>query len=134
MHYQLNSPPCIAELVDGEYVVINLDSGKYYNIVGLGAQVFQYLTLGVPDSALLSAMAEDNSFSLQLDQFISQAVDEGLLKDVLIAETLELPEPLLDKALSIETLTINVYTDMQELLVLDPIHEVDEAQGWPNKA
>jgi hypothetical protein len=25
------------------------------------------------------------------------------------------------------------YTDMQELLLLDPVHEVDEA-GWPNKA
>lgn len=134
MHYQLNSPPCIAELVDGEYVVINLDSGKYYNIVGLGAQVFQYLTLGVSVTALLSAMAEDNSVSLQLDQFISQAVDEGLLKAAVIAETSELPEPLLDKALGTETLTINIYTDMQELLVLDPIHEVDEAQGWPNKA
>ena len=24
------------------------------------------------------------------------------------------------------------FTDMQELLILDPIHEVDEA-GWPNK-
>lgn len=134
MHYQLNSPPCIAELVDGEYVVINLDSGKYYNIVGLGAQVFQYLTLGVSVPALLSAISEDNSFWLQLDQFISQAVDEGLLKAVVIAETSDLPKPVLDKALGIETLTINVYTDMQELLVLDPIHEVDEAQGWPNKA
>lgn len=134
MHYQLNSPPCIAELVDGEYVVINLDSGKYYNIVGLGAQVFQYLTLGVSVSALLSAMSEDSSFSLQLDQFISQAVDEGLLKAALIDETSELPKPVLDNALGIETLAINVYTDMQELLVLDPIHEVDEAQGWPNKA
>lgn len=134
MHYQLNSPPCIAELVDGEYVVINLDSGKYYNIVGLGAQVFQYLTLGASVTALLSAMSEDSSFSLQLDQFISQAVDEGLLKAALIDETSELPKPVLDKALGIETLAINVYTDMQELLVLDPIHEVDEAQGWPNKA
>lgn len=134
MHYQLNSPPCIAELVDGEYVVINLDSGKYYNIVGLGAQVFQYLTLGVPVSALHLAMSEDNSVLSQLDQFISQAVDEGMLKAAVIADTLELPKPVLDKALGIETLTINVYTDMQELLVLDPIHEVDEAQGWPNKA
>ena len=25
------------------------------------------------------------------------------------------------------------YTDMQELLLLDPVHEVDEV-GWPNKA
>src|SRR4051794_38301552 len=27
---------------------------------------------------------------------------------------------------------LNKYTDMQELLLLDPVHEVDEA-GWPSK-
>jgi hypothetical protein len=26
---------------------------------------------------------------------------------------------------------LNKYTDMQDLLLLDPIHEVDE-RGWPN--
>src|SRR5262249_36274696 len=28
---------------------------------------------------------------------------------------------------------LSTYTDMQELLLLDPIHEVDEA-GWPTQA
>jgi hypothetical protein len=28
---------------------------------------------------------------------------------------------------------LNKYTDMQELLLLDPVHEVSEA-GWPSKA
>jgi hypothetical protein len=28
---------------------------------------------------------------------------------------------------------LSAYTDMQELLLLDPIHEVDES-GWPNSA
>ena len=27
---------------------------------------------------------------------------------------------------------LSSYTDMQELLLLDPIHEVDES-GWPNR-
>ena len=31
------------------------------------------------------------------------------------------------------TADLGKYTDMQELLLLDPVHEVDEA-GWPNRA
>jgi hypothetical protein len=27
---------------------------------------------------------------------------------------------------------LEVYTDMQDLLLLDPIHEVDEEAGWPS--
>ncbi len=28
---------------------------------------------------------------------------------------------------------MNKYTDMQDLLLLDPIHEVDETKGWPTR-
>lgn len=132
MRYQFKSPPCIAELVDGEYVVINLDSGKYYNMVGLGAQVFQCLLEGVSVSALQSAVANEG-FASNLNRFITHALDEGLLHPVDSNDTTELI-PRLDNSAGIETLTINVYTDMQELLGLDPIHEVDSAQGWPTKS
>jgi len=27
---------------------------------------------------------------------------------------------------------LEVYTDMQDLLLLDPIHDVDETVGWPS--
>jgi hypothetical protein len=30
------------------------------------------------------------------------------------------------------TLVLHRYTDMQDLIVLDPIHDVDET-GWPNR-
>ena len=33
--------------------------------------------------------------------------------------------------LSFEAPILHKYTDMQDLLLLDPIHEVDEA-GWPS--
>lgn len=132
MRYQLKSPPCIAELVDGEYVVINLDSGKYYNIVGLGAQVFQRLVEGFSVSALVSAISGEG-FAQALNGFITQAVDEGLLQHVDLNDAID-SIPSLDKSADLKTLTINVYTDMQELLGLDPIHEVDSAQGWPAKS
>jgi hypothetical protein len=27
---------------------------------------------------------------------------------------------------------LGVYTDMQEFMLVDPVHQVDEAAGWPH--
>lgn len=132
MIYQLKSPPCIAELVDGEYVVINLDSGKYYNIVGIGAEVFKLLSEGVAVSSLLALCSGNAAFAKALHDFIALAVSEDLLKEVDSSKFSDIPLPVIDVSAGLESLSINVYTDMQELLGLDPIHEVDTAQGWPH--
>jgi len=29
---------------------------------------------------------------------------------------------------------VEVYSDLQDLIVLDPVHEVDYATGWPRRA
>lgn len=133
MSFQLKSPPCIAEIVDGEYVVINLDTGKYYNMVGLGAEVFELLIGGAPKSALLSLVCSDGDFAPKLDDFIAVAVEEGLIQQIDVSAS-GLPLKSINLTGDLESLTIKVYTDMQELLGLDPIHEVDPAQGWPNQA
>ncbi|MBU3670871.1 MAG: hypothetical protein FGM17_09160 [Polynucleobacter sp.] len=134
MIYQLKSPPCIAELVDGEYVVINLDSGKYYNIVGVGAEVFKSLTEGVKVSSLLESCCGNAAFAKALHDFIELAVSENLLKEVDSLQSTDVPLPIIDLSSGLESLSINVYTDMQELLGLDPIHEVDVDQGWPHQS
>lgn len=131
MIYQLKTPPCIAELVDGEYVVINLDTGKYFNMVGLGAQVFEALIGGASVSALMAA-GDGEVFVKNLETFLALALEEGLVHEAVNAmpNTSSIPATLSG---SLETLRINVYTDMQELLGLDPIHEVDSSQGWPHQ-
>lgn len=131
MTYQLKTPPCISELVDGEYVVINLDTGKYFNMVGMGAQVFEALIAGVSVPALLS-LGDGQVFVRNLEDFVALALEEGLIHE---SATMPPNIPSIPAKLSgsLETLKINVYTDMQELLGLDPIHEVDPSQGWPHQ-
>lgn len=131
MNYQLKTPPSIAELVDGEYVVINLDTGKYFNIIGLGAEVFEALISGVSISAI-QAGRHDKEFVKAINAFVAQALEEGLIAETVNASSDQLIKDI-DLSVDIETLKINVYTDMQELLGLDPIHEVDSSQGWPHK-
>ncbi len=131
MNYQLKTPPSIAELVDGEYVVINLDTGKYFNMIGLGAEVFEALISGVSISAIQGGR-HGEAFIHALNAFVAEALEEGLIAETVKFSSDQLIKDI-DLSADIETLKINVYTDMQELLGLDPIHEVDSSQGWPHK-
>jgi len=60
---------------------------------------------------------------LLLEELISEKIAESLTEETLDFDTIAtyLP-PIVEK-----------YTDMQDLLMLDPIHDIDET-GWPNKA
>ena len=48
--YRINEPTIIHELIDGEVLAINNDSGAYYSIRGSGADVWQALGAGWPCS------------------------------------------------------------------------------------
>jgi hypothetical protein len=44
--YALNQPRVVGEVIDGEVMVINLDTGVYYSVTGAGAAVWPMLVGG----------------------------------------------------------------------------------------
>jgi len=130
--YQLNSPNCIAEAVEDDLIVINLFSGKYYNMQGAAVHAWHALLNGAKPSQLLNANdwteAEEQAFR----HFLQLLVDESLI--VAHARTIntELPLTILinDETSSFK---VEVFTDMEEMLKLDPIHDADADIGWPHK-
>jgi len=131
--YELNSPPMIAELVEGEVIAIDLERGSYYSLLGPAAQVWGAIVAGrsaqeilaavVPASAAASIAGSLSGFleALLVEQLIRRA--PGFLAPSAPIESLA-PWPA-------DALRFERFTDMQDLLVLDPIHEVDEEAGWP---
>lgn len=132
--FRINGPDVIAESIDGEVIIINLNSGAYYSSLGSGASVWQALVASHSIEEALDLIAtqyQTDRSEIEADvlQFVSHLVDEGLL--------VETDEPVTpgDVDLSgrgaFETPVLSKYTDMQELLLLDPIHDVDPSVGWP---
>lgn len=140
--YHTDLPNIMHEIIEGEAVVVNLDNGTYYSFDGAGAQIWALLgDAGRSRSSLNTTIAarfagEPEQISAALARFIAKLIDEGLIRvqtgdgEPAAAEqdagateaTPAVPfvEPVLQK-----------YTDMEALLLADPIHEVDDA-GWPN--
>jgi hypothetical protein len=63
-----------------------------------------------------------------IETFASQAIKEGLLRSADVA-----PKSLTPPVFSSDgpLPELEIYQDMQNLLLLDPVHDVDEQHGWP---
>ena len=139
-HFRVNSPNVIHEIIDGEAVLVNLESGSYYSIDSVGAVVWDYIEKGLSNSQIVEAIA--NQFEGE-QVHINEGIQE--LFGQLQAEQLIVPTdaPTNGQAtvindvangqpqLKFEAPMLHKYTDMEDLLLLDPIHDVDES-GWPN--
>jgi coenzyme PQQ synthesis protein D (PqqD) len=142
MHYRINSPHVVAETLDGETTIVDLESGTYYALNASGSLIWDGLVAGAEPQEASQALA--SAYGLDRDE-AARAVDEltgGLADAKLIvpadksASNGSRPEPAAtnsDGAANGKPYAVpelSTYTDMQELLLLDPIHEVDES-GWP---
>lgn len=133
--YELNNPPVIAELLQDEVVAIDLDAGNYYSVRGKAAAVWSALTAGATPEAIVRA-ADDGTANgallPALGTFIDRLVADGLLR-LRMKPAAGTPAPAL-APWTADDLTYEIFTDMQNLLGLDPVHEADERLGWPAPA
>jgi hypothetical protein len=130
-----NTPAVVAEVIDGELVVMNLTSGTYYSSQGLGATVWRWIEEGHAVAAIEQALIAGcdvpaDTVTRDLTAFIEQLSAESLVRPAPTAPAGELPPPAPPGRLPYDRPTLAVYSDMQDLLLLDPIHDVDAA-GWP---
>lgn len=130
--YEPSGANIVFEVFDGEVVIVNLDSGKYYSIKNIGAYVWNALIVHNCPQQIVAAIQENYhnvtpSIQTDIDQFLKQLIEEGLVKESCLPLAKDIAKPA---NASYQPPTIDVYSDMQEILLLDPVHDVDES-GWP---
>ncbi len=134
MAYVINEPSVVSEVIAGEAIVINLDSGNYYSMDGSASYIWEQITSGGNADSIAQELAQSEGAEPGLRQvveaFVDQLVTEGLIRQE-AAGALGQPPTSLTPPKSYSAPLLNIYTDMQSLLLLDPIHQVDNA-GWPH--
>ena len=120
------------EIIDGEAVVIHFDSGNYYSMNGVSSQLWQWFVAGASRKQILDAFQSLTPEQTQsIDSFADSLVTEGVLQEV-DAPPADAPA-IPSHEVAFEEPKFVKYNDMQNLLLSDPIHDVDE-MGWPNIA
>jgi hypothetical protein len=127
----------VHETIDGETILIALDTGTYYSLTGSGPEMWALLCGGHPVGVACQALAERypghaEQAQVELRRLAQELESEGLLLAGEVASPQQLSAPSTDGSFTPPTL--HRYTDMEYFLRLDPIHEVDPAKGWPVQA
>lgn len=125
---EVNTPSCSAEDFDGEIVAINLDTGRYFSIKDSAALVWQDLAAGHAVETVLVALAGDATLNEATGRFIAELQAEGLVRR---ADEQAAAAAPLQSALGMAPPLLESFGDMESLLLLDPVHEVDDSVGWP---
>ncbi len=137
--FEMNEPTVISETIDGEVVVINLASGTYYSLKNSAAAIWS----GIEQTARLSYIADmlRANFDVGVAEaeaavldLVTKLHEEGLVRPAGEVRELVSPGALTNGALKAAPFilpTLERFTDMEAMLLLDPVHDVDE-EGWPH--
>jgi hypothetical protein len=125
---EIAEPQCVAEEFDGEIVAINLDTGLYFSMKSTSALVWHELVAGRSIESLLRS-ADRAEMAEAVRQFVSDLQEGGLMR---ISTRAEVEPHSGSTSLPMTELPrLESYGDMQSLLLLDPVHEVEQDVGWP---
>ena len=130
--YVLNNE-IVAETFDDETVLIDVDRGIYFSMQGSAADVWHAFDEPRTPAATCSELATDLPEA-------ERAMVEKLIRDlaaqrlIIAAEgvSANAAKPLVPfTAASFAVPVLGVFTDLADLIGIDPVHEVDESAGWP---
>ena len=130
------------DTIDDEVIVIDLTTGTYYSLRGTAAEVWGLLqgSPGLTREELAHAVVaryQTNGHDVEaaITQFLGQLHDEGLISDVpeaaVSTSVAPVDEPPAAGAHEFVAPVLDKFTDMQDLVLIDPVHDVSGA-GWPH--
>jgi hypothetical protein len=134
--FDVDSRRVVHETIDGETILINLQSGNYYSLSGCGSEVWGLLAGGWSDREIAADFErryDADGVADSIQALVDDLAGEGLLEagpngngnGSRVAANGHNGEPFVAPRLE-------KFTDMQYFLLVDPVHEV-EAAGWPHE-
>ena len=136
--YKLGGPNFAQEILDGEAIIVNLEKGSYYSLDQAGALIWHLLSMGASEGEVLAELigsysGQRSEIEAGFKDLVENLEREGIL--VVDQEAVYRGKPSTTMAAEGKPAfvkpSLQKYTDMEAILMLDPIHDVD-ADGWPN--
>jgi Coenzyme PQQ synthesis protein D (PqqD) len=137
----VNDPQVISETVGGETIIVNLASGHYFNLQGTAVDVWEGVLRGESTESIAAALAARYAaVNGEIEEAVGALLTEFTVADLITPEEDDSQAPVGPVAPPagrelppFERPSFTTYTDMQDIILLDPVHEVD-ARGWPHAA
>ena len=137
--YTTDEERIVAEVLEGEVMVVNLANGYYYVMEGTGADLWSLLANGASVSEATASMTRRYAVSADeietvVTEFANQLLAEDLL-DPADDEAAATPAAVTETIDGLRPFTLPAmykYTDMANLVQMDPIRDFEESR-WPRR-
>lgn len=134
----MNSPHVISETVGGETIIVNLASGHYFSLQGTAVDIWQAVERGdAAENIVLELEQRYEAGDGEIGPSVQKLLDDFVAAELLVAETngagsvAAAPAHDVGERTPFVAPSFTTFTDMQDIILLDPVHEVD-TRGWPH--
>jgi hypothetical protein len=136
--FRINSLPFAHQTIDGEVVIVDVENGTYYSLRDTGAEVWSLLESGAGLQEIVRELGRryqtgPGEIEAGVARLLTELQQEGILTPDPAAGAMSgrgaddlagTPKPTFARPV------LERFTDMKDLLLLDPIHEGGDV-GWP---
>jgi hypothetical protein len=134
--FGIRVPTVTHERLDDEVIAINLETGIYYALVGTAADIWSSFdptgTVSTTVRVLTARYgASPDEVGADVEAFAERLEAAGLLTERSSTGDRPTSLPPLPPDVRWSSPELEEYRDMADLVLLDPIHQVDET-GWPH--
>jgi hypothetical protein len=134
--FRINAPNVALQIIDGEAILIHFERGHYFSARGFGCEILRHFARGTQPAEAIADLARRSAASPELvSSALADYAERLLAEDLITAHAAGAPQP--DSVeepppgrLEFTQPELVKYTDLEDLLLLDPIHDVDDG-GWP---
>lgn len=132
--YRLNDTKMFYDMAEGQAIIINFTTGIYYGTSSLGSAVLDALLAGSEEADVLTALKALTGCPADMEAQLKAFTEKLLDLEILVSAEAGAGVPVTLDAAALEdgfVLSVDEFNEVQDLLLADPIHDVDVEAGWP---
>ena len=128
----VNRPSVIFDVQGDEAVIIDLTSGRYFRLDASSTALWMRFSVPSSPESVLESCRTAEALRPLLGGIIADLTERGLLR---IANGSDgASQAATEAPWAFGGFALEEFTDLEDILGLDPIHEVDPEKGWPHAA
>ena len=132
--YKLNEEKMFYDYADGQAVVINYQTGMYYGMGLLASAILDRIIAGKNVDEIITAVKALPQCPPDIADRVHSFVKELQEKEIIVDGSAASggAEPLANEVAEDGfDLKLDMFAEMADLLLADPVHDVDMKEGWP---
>lgn len=131
--FKLNEEKMFYDMAEGQAIVINFTTGMYYGTSSLGSAVLDALLAGAAVEDVCKAIQALPGCPADMEEQLKAFIAQLQEKEILVSGESTGAACALDASHLADgfALTVDEFAEVQDLILADPVHDVDVEQGWP---